>query len=156
LLTGSSWIFALRALPDALPGRVEVIELWPFSQGELSDGPDHFVDAAFSRGPRIVHSSELRKRHYLERIVVGGFPEAVRRTPRRRSAFFDSYLSTLVERDVLELASIERHGQLLKLLGLRAGRAGGLLVPGALAGVSGISANGSRSISGIAVVGIPH
>jgi predicted AAA+ superfamily ATPase len=138
LLTGSSRIFALRALPDALPGRMEVIELWPFSQGEMSAEPDRFVDAAFAHGPALAHSSRLRKRDYLERVVIGGFPEAVRRTPRRRSAFFDSYLSTLVERDVLQLASIERHGQLLKLLGLLAGRAGGLLVPGAMAGVSGI------------------
>jgi uncharacterized protein len=39
---------------------------------------------------------------------LAAFPEATRRTPRRRTAFFDSYLSTLIERDVLELAGIER------------------------------------------------
>ncbi len=138
LLTGSSRILALRNLPDALPGRMEIIELWPFSQGEISSGPDRFVDAAFARGPRIDHTSELRRRDYLDRIVVGGFPEAVRRVPRRRTAFFDSYLSTLVERDVLELANIERRGELLKLLALLAARAGGLLVPSTLAGQSGI------------------
>ncbi|MGH3518081.1 MAG: ATP-binding protein [Haloechinothrix sp.] len=138
LLTGSSRILALRTLPDALPGRMEIIELWPFSQGEIDGGVDRFVDAAFERGPRIQHTSRLRRRDYLERITTGGFPEAVRRTPRRRTAFFDSYLSTLIERDVLELAKIERRGELLKLLALLAGRAGGLLVPGTLAGQSGI------------------
>ena len=138
LLTGSSRILALRTLPDALPGRMEVIELWPFSQGEMNGQPDRFVDAAFRHGPRIDHSSTMRRRDYLDRLVVGGFPEAVRRTPRRRTAFFDSYLSTLIERDVLELANIERRGDLLKLLALLAGRAGGLLVPGALANQSGI------------------
>jgi hypothetical protein len=138
LLTGSSRILALRTLPDALPGRMEIIELWPFSQGEIAGTPDRFVDALFAHGPRIRHSSELRRRDYLERIVVGGFPEAVRRTPRRRTAFFDSYLNTMIERDVLELASIERHGELLTLLGLLAGRAGGLLVPSALTNQSGI------------------
>jgi predicted AAA+ superfamily ATPase len=138
LLTGSSRILALRTLPDALPGRMEVIELWPFSQGEISGEPDHFVDTAFRHGPMIDHSSTLRRRDYLDRIVVGGFPEAVRRAPRRRTAFFDSYLSTLIERDVLELANIERRGDLLKLLGLLAGRTGGLLVPAALANQSGI------------------
>lgn len=138
LLTGSSRILALRTLPDALPGRMEIIELWPLSQGELSGGPDRFVDLAFARGPRIDHSSELRRRDYLDRLVVGGFPEATRRAPRRRAAFFDSYLSTLIERDVLELSSIERHGDLLKLLSMLAGRAGTLLVPGTLAGQSGI------------------
>jgi predicted AAA+ superfamily ATPase len=138
LLTGSSRVLALRTLPDALPGRMEVIELWPFSQGEMHGEPDRFIDAAFRHGPRIDHSSTLRRRDYLDRVVVGGFPEAVRRAPRRRTAFFDSYLSTLIERDVLELASIERRGDLLKLLALLAGRAGGLLVPATLAGQSGI------------------
>jgi predicted AAA+ superfamily ATPase len=138
LLTGSSRILALRSLPDALPGRMEVIELWPFSQGEMTGGPDRFVDAAFRHGPDIQHSSQLRRRDYLDRISAGGFPEAVRRAPRRRAAFFDSYVSTLIERDVLEISSIERHGDLLKLLALLAGRAGSLLVPAALAGASGI------------------
>lgn len=138
LLTGSSRILALRTLPDALPGRMEIIELWPFSQGEMSGGPDQFVDAAFRHGPRLDHTSDWRRKDYLERVVIGGFPEAVRRTPRRRAAFFDSYLTTLIERDVLEIASIERRGELLKLLGLLAGRAGHLLVPATLAGQSGI------------------
>jgi uncharacterized protein len=138
LLTGSSRVLALRTLPDALPGRMEVIELWPFSQGEINGEPDLFIDAAFRHGPAIDHSSTLRRRDYLDRIVVGGFPEAIRRSPRRRTAFFDSYLSTLIERDVLELANIERRGDLLKLLGLLAGRTGGLLVPAALANQSGI------------------
>ncbi|TWG08921.1 hypothetical protein FHU35_111550 [Saccharopolyspora dendranthemae] len=138
LLTGSSRVLALRALPDALPGRMEIIELWPFSQGEIDGEPDAFIDAAFAHGPHLDHSSTLRRRDYLERATIGGFPEAVRRTPRRRSAFFNSYLSTLIERDVLELASIERHGELMRLLALLAGRAGGLLVPSALSNQSGI------------------
>jgi predicted AAA+ superfamily ATPase len=138
LLTGSSRILALRSLPDALPGRMEIVELWPFSQGEIDGEPDRFVDAAFTRGPDIVHASDLRRRDYLDRAVVGGFPEAVRRSARRRAAFFDSYLSTLVERDVLELATIERRADLQKLLSVLAARAGGLLVPATLAGPSGI------------------
>lgn len=138
LLTGSSRVLALRALPDALPGRMEVIELWPFSQGEMAGGPDRFIDAAFRHGPALDHTSSLRRRDYLERAVTGGFPEAVRRTPRRRTAFFDSYISTLIERDVLELASIERRGDLLKLLALLAGRMSGLLVQSILASSSGI------------------
>lgn len=138
LLTGSSRVLALRTLPDALPGRMEAIELWPFSEGEISGEPDLFVDAAFRHGPTIEHSSSLRQRDYLDRIVVGGFPEAVRRTPRRRTVFFDSYLSTLIERDVLQLANIERRGDLLKLLSLLAARTSGLLVPATLAHQSGI------------------
>jgi uncharacterized protein len=138
LLTGSSRVLALRTLPDALPGRMEVIELWPFSQGEMNGGPDLFVDAAFRHGVAIEHSSRLRKRDYLELAVVGGFPEAIRRTPRRRAAFFASYLSTLIERDVLEVSSIERQSDMFRLLSLLAGRVSGLLVPSTVAGQVGI------------------
>jgi predicted AAA+ superfamily ATPase len=138
LLTGSSRVLALRSLPDALPGRMEVIERWPFSQGEINGGPDLFIDVAFRDGAGLEHSSQLRKRDYLERAAAGGFPEAVRRTPRRRAAFFASYLSTLIERDVLEVSSIERQGDLFRLLALLAGRMSGLLVPGTLAGQAGI------------------
>ena len=138
LLTGSSRILAMRTLPDALPGRMETIELWPFSQGELHGRPDGFVDAAFGHGPQLTRSSTLRRRDCLERAATGGFPEAVRRTARRRTAFFDAYLTTLIERDVLELSSIERRGDLLKLLSLLAGRTASLLVPATLAGQSGI------------------
>jgi uncharacterized protein len=55
-LTGSSQILAMRTLPDALPGRMGVIELRPFSQGEMQGPPDRFVDAAFKYGRRIDHS----------------------------------------------------------------------------------------------------
>lgn len=138
LLTGSARILALRDLPDALPGRMETIELWPFSQGEIDSQPDRFIDAAFSHGPRLTHTSQLRRRDYLDRVTRGGYPEAVRRTQRRRSAFFESYLTTLIERDVSELAVIERRGELRALLALLAGRSGGLLVPNSLAKQSGI------------------
>ncbi len=138
ILTGSSRILGLRHLPDALPGRTEIIELWPFSQGEIAGAPDRFVDAAFTHGPRLQHSSELRRRDYLDRVVVGGFPEAVRRTARRRPGFFDSYLTSLVERDVQEIASIQRRGELFTLLALLAGRAGGLLAPGTISGQAGV------------------
>lgn len=138
LLTGSAQVLALRQLPDALPGRMEIVELWPFSQGEVDRCPDAFIDAAFTHGPALSRTSRLRKRDYLERVVRGGYPEAVRRSPRRRTAFFDSYLTNLIERDVKELAAIERRGDLRRLLALLAGHSGSLLVPATLAAESGI------------------
>lgn len=107
-------------------------------QGEIHNGPNRFVDAAFTHGSTLEYSSSLRKRDYLERVVVGGFPEAVRRSPRRRPSFFDAYLTTLVERDVLELANIERQGDLFRLLRILATRAGSLLTPSSLTSPTGI------------------
>jgi len=64
---------------------METIELWPFSQGELEDEPDGFVDAIFTLGPELRHESAVTRADYAARIVRGGLPEATSRDdPRRR------------------------------------------------------------------------
>jgi predicted AAA+ superfamily ATPase len=78
LLTGSSRLFGMVAAPDALPGRMETVELWPFSQGELDGEPDGFIDALFALGPDLRHESAVTRADYAARIVRGGLPEATR------------------------------------------------------------------------------
>lgn len=133
LLTGSAKVLALRSVPDALPGRIETIELWPLSQGEIDERPDGFVDAVFAHGPDVNHTGDQDRVSYLERVVRGGFPEAVARTGRRREAFFDNYVADLVNRDVLQVSEIERTVQMRTLIRLLAARSGQLLVPATLA-----------------------
>ncbi len=133
LLTGSARLLGLRDLPDTLPGRMETIELWPFSQGEIDRTTDSFVDAAFTLGPGLHHESTVSRADYTDRIVRGGLPEAVARTdPRRRGRFFDSYLQNLIDRQVTQLGEIERTAQLKALLGLLAARSGQLVAAGSL------------------------
>ena len=133
LLTGSARVLGLRTLPDALPGRMETIELWPFSQGEIDATPDRFVDAVFSLGPDLSHTSTVTRAEYAERVVRGGYPEAVARDqPRRRARFFDAYINDLISRDVSQLAEIERTGEMRALVRLLAARSGHLLVASAL------------------------
>lgn len=133
LLTGSARVLGLRSLPDALPGRMETIELWPFSQGEIDGAPDGFVDAVFAHGPRLDHQSDVTRAEYAERLVRGGFPEAVARAGRRRSRFLDAYVRDLVTREVTELSEIERTGEMRALIRLLAARSGQLLVTSVLA-----------------------
>lgn len=138
LLTGSARILGLRGLPDALPGRMETIELWPLSQGEIDGTPDAFVDACFQRGPGLTHSAKLSKLDYVERLCRGGFPEAVAREGARRERFFDNYVADLINRDVVQLSEIERGHAMRSLTRLLAARSGQLLVPAAIAGELGL------------------
>jgi uncharacterized protein len=132
LLTGSARVLGLRGLPDTLPGRTETIELWPLAQGEIDGTADRFVDAVFASGEHgeaLTHESAVTRQEYAERIVRGGFPEALARTnPRRRERFFDSYLADLVTRDVSQLSEIERTAEMRALIRLLAARSGQLLV----------------------------
>jgi predicted AAA+ superfamily ATPase len=135
LLTGSARLLGLRDLPDALPGRTETIELWPLSQGEIDSAPDGFVDALFQRdGLVTVSPSGLTKRDYVGRALRGGYPEAVRRDPgRRRSRFFDAYVTDLVSRDVRQISDIERPAEMRRLLSVVAARMGTLAVAQSIA-----------------------
>lgn len=139
LLTGSARILGLRSLPDTLVGRMETIELWPLSQGEIDNTPDAFIDAAFALGPKLRNETAMTRSDYLDRIVRGGFPEAVVRAPSRRSRFLDGYVADLVNRDVIQLSDIQRGPQMRKLIGLLAAQTSQLLRPGTLAGKLGLS-----------------
>jgi predicted AAA+ superfamily ATPase len=140
LLSGSARVLGLRALPDALPGRMETIELWPFSQGEIDETPDGFIDAIFAQGDELRHASTVTRAEYAERIVRGGFPEAVARAnARRRQRFLDSYVADLVARDVAQLSDIERRTQMRALIRLLAARSAQLLVAASVGSEAGIS-----------------
>ena len=142
LMTGSARILGLRSLPDTLVGRMETIELWPFSQGEIDGTQDRFIDAAFSLGDRLRHSSEVSRGEYADRLIRGGFPEAVARTDaRRRRTFFDSYVGDLIARDVQQLSAIERTAELRSLVRMLAARSGGLLSAARLSNELGLGAS---------------
>ncbi len=140
LLTGSSRLFGMVAAPDALPGRMETIELWPFSQGELDGAPDGFIDAVFALGPTLRHESTVTRAEYASRIVRGGLPEATSRDDaRRRQRFFDGYVQALIDRDVMQLSDIHHKGELRTLVRLLAGRSATIIAAQSLESALGLS-----------------
>lgn len=138
LLTGSARLLGLRKLPDALIGRMETLELWPFSQGEIEQHREGFIDAVFADRVHLRSPRPEPRARYVERICRGGFPEAVRRDEGRRARFFAAYGGDLVDRDVSQLADIQRRDVLHQLLRVVAGRAAQLLKNERLASDAGI------------------
>jgi uncharacterized protein len=64
----------------------------------------------------------------LETIVIGGYPSAVaRQSAARRSAWFQSYIMTMLQRDIRDLVSIADTTAVPRLLSVVASRVGGLL-----------------------------
>ena len=124
LLTGSANVLALPRMADSLAGRVELHTLWPFSQGELEGRETSFADQVFGGKTMGAGSPEMTDAELLDRILVGGYPEAqTRKKPERRNAWFDSYITTILQRDVRDIANIEHLAEVPKLLSLLASRA---------------------------------
>ncbi len=130
LLTGSANVMLLPKLSESLAGRMEVLTLWPFSQGELRNVTETFVDALFSHKPVdwTGKATAVSRTELFERILVGGYPVAVaRQTAARRDAWFQSYVMTMLQRDIRDLANIADLTAVPRLLSVVAARAGGLL-----------------------------
>jgi len=126
ILTGSSNIMTLPRISESLAGRMEIHTLRPFSQGELGNKNDRFVDTVFEEIPDT--EGEHSKERLIARVLQGGFPEAVTRTShKRRNAWFSSYISTVLSRDVRDVARIEYINDLPRLLRILAARTGSLL-----------------------------
>jgi len=127
LLTGSANVMTLPRLSESLAGRMEVIPLFPFSAGELAGQREKFVARLFDGTIGKVKLASA-KDEIPVRLVRGGFPEATQReTEERRAAWFASYISTILHRDVRDLARVEALHALPNLLKLLAARASGLL-----------------------------
>jgi predicted AAA+ superfamily ATPase len=129
LLTGSSNVLLAPKLSDSLAGRMEIISLWQLSQGEISGTRETFIDMAFGSAALPTDQWPMVSRGGLaKRIVSGGYPEAIARSdPQRREAWFNSYITTILERDVRQLAAIDGLTQMPRLLALLAAQTGGLL-----------------------------
>jgi len=129
LLTGSANVMLLPKLSESQAGRIEVLTLWPFSQGELKGVREGFIDALFSKQPRWSGGlSGIRRDELFEKVLAGGYASVVtRNTLARRKAWFQSYLMTTLQRDVRDLMNVADVTAMPRLLSVVAARAGGLL-----------------------------
>ena len=139
LLTGSADVLLVPRMATSLVGRVEILTLWPFSQGELAGRREGFVDALFADELPAPRGPEEAEEQLWAQIVRGGYPEAWRReSPQRRRAWFSSYVTTILHRDVRDLSHIEGWAALPRLLQLIAARATTLLNAAELSRSSGL------------------
>ena len=137
LLTGSANVLLLPKVADSLAGRMEVVELMPLCQAEFDASGTNAVDQLFETDPfpRILRSGCS----LVERLGRGGYPEpAMRKDPSRREAWYQSYVRTILERDVRDLANVSGLTQLPRLLTLLAARSGQTLNLSSLSVETGI------------------
>jgi predicted AAA+ superfamily ATPase len=121
LLTGSSRFLTVPSLSESLAGRVRILDLWPFSQGEIEGTPDGLVDLLFESPDQIRHLDvpRLSRHQAMERVVLGGFPPVHDLNSHRlRTSWFADYRRTLVQRDLSELRRIRQGVDLPRLFRL--------------------------------------
>jgi predicted AAA+ superfamily ATPase len=142
VLTGSSDIFTAPAALDSLAGRISTLVLRPLSSAEIrGKGPFRLLDSV-SDEPQAIssnlhHSGSYSRADALDLIVRGGFPEIRPLLDRDRMARYESYVSSIVERDVAPISDIRRPDALRRLINQLAYRTSEELNVANLCGVLG-------------------
>ena len=124
LLTGSANILAFPKLAEALVGRAVSLTLYPFTVAEARyrapGGLERMLQLDFKKLP----DSNIS---LLDAIKAATFPEIVLLDDEKRKIWFDGYISTMLQRDVRQIAELEKIAVLPRLLRILAARTGGLL-----------------------------
>ena len=124
LLTGSANLRRVPGVADALPGRLDYLTLWPLTQGEIAGRYEDVLQRAFDGDIPSIVDAPVGRHEYAEMLVAGGFPEARMRSPAARMRFFTSYVGSIVDRDVADVARVQDPtavGTLLRLVAARSG-----------------------------------
>lgn len=149
LLTGSANVMALPTVADSLAGRMETLSLLPLSQSEIAGQSTNWLDRVFAdQMPQA--GSSARTHDLVGRVLRGGYPEALTRsTDRRRTAWARQYLAAMVERDVRDIANIDKLDQLPRFLRALAQTAGQMCNYSQLGGQVGIDSKTASKYVGI-------
>jgi len=128
LLTGSANPLMLPNLGDSLAGRMVIHHLWPLSQGEILGREESFLKQVFAKEIAAPRFSSLSLKALFKKILMGGFPTMQGlSSDQSRSTWCNSYLQTILDKDVRDLAQIEKLSELPNLLEILATRPGSLV-----------------------------
>lgn len=152
LLTGSANVMSLPAIADSLAGRIEVHALLPLSNAEIAGRESDFLQRALAQDWPAQISTGIPGigEAFVAHVLAGGYPEMRGRpTARRRQAWAQSYLGTLVERDIRDVARIEDASRIPQLMAILALMSGQLLNLSQVGGQIGLNIHTAEKYIGI-------
>jgi predicted AAA+ superfamily ATPase len=137
LLTGSSNVLDYKDAKDTLAGRLIELRLYPLSSKEKNDKSEqNVITQILSKEinlPKKDYSDEI-----LEHILDGGYPEILRLEGFQKELWFNSYVTSYIERDARELADIRDVDSFIRFVHVSASRSGTLLNKSSLSAAIGI------------------
>ena len=126
LLTGSANVLALPRVSESLAGRMEIITLLPLGRSEILGRPPTFLKHALvgkiAKPFEVIIGDDL-----VRAVLVGGYPEMLRRKNQtRRRAWARDYIKAIVERDIRDIADLDKLAHMPRLLRVLAHHSGQL------------------------------
>lgn len=138
ILTGSADVMTLPKISESLAGRIEIHDLWPLSRCEIEGSQSSFLKNLVSEKARFKPQAASWN-DIVKMLGLGGYPEVVNRpSESRRERWFQSYINSILQKDIRELANIEGLNEIPNVLELIAGRVGSILNLSDISRIAGI------------------
>ena len=140
VLTGSANLLLVPTVTESLAGRMEIAQLHPLTESEKARAPGRFLSDLLNGAiePGIRQEATPEGPSLQDRLVAGGYPEPLTRTPVRSRQWYRQYLRSIIDRDVRDVARVRDAHELGRLLELLALRSAGLLNTSSLANTLGL------------------
>ena len=127
ILTGSAKVLLLPTLSDSLVGRMEIVDMLPLSQFEISGIQPSFLEHLFEANPKKVRKCVVDD-ELIKIMLTGGFPESIsRKKEARQRKWAESYLQTIIMRDLRDIADVNNLIDLPRFLMALAASSGQLI-----------------------------
>jgi len=141
LLTGSANLLDMKQAKDTLAGRIVEITLYPLSQKEIHDKADeNIVDQLFTREYERLRLPKIPYHDLMEAVLKGGYPEVLKiHSSRGRSLWYNSYISTYIERDIRDVGELRDISAFIRFYNILAPRSCMILNKSNLASDAGLS-----------------
>ncbi len=105
---------------------MEIVNLMPLSRAEIRGRKPTFLKSAFE-GKLGKPAEMMIGEDLVQTVLIGGYPEMLRRRdPKRRQAWVRDYVKAIVQRDVRDIAEVEKLEQMPRLLQVLAHQSGQL------------------------------
>ena len=135
LLTGSSNIMAEPEISQSLVGRMSIKTLYPFSVSEILKTKGDFLNFLFKGD-----FASAKQNFSLNRLIYEAtFPEISNKNKKEFHEWFESYLITLLQRDIGKQVELEKFHLLPKMLKILSSQIGRLLNEASIAREVGLN-----------------
>lgn len=116
IISGSANVMTIPTVSESLAGRVELVTLLPLSRSEVIRRRPSFIQSCFDGQPPRP-SEKLIGSDLVRVILAGGYPEVLTRaTPARQRKWCLDYVETIVKRDIRDISTIHKLGDMPRLV----------------------------------------
>jgi predicted AAA+ superfamily ATPase len=121
LLTGSADLLLLPLVSESPAGRMELVRLYPLTEAEKERKPGRFLERLLDGSLKpAARAGQPPVLDVVERLLQGGYPEALERAPSRARQWHRAYIEALINRDAKDVTTLRSLDQLETLLTLMA------------------------------------